>query len=493
MNHKQLYPMMVIVVFAALLTGCATAAEPSKPVPSQPSSEIIVTPTETSTPEIILVQSSAQAEQNARLLLADHLKIQIGKINVIGVEVVEWSDACLGVHRPDIMCAQVITPGYRIQLKANDVTYEVHTNSNGSSTALVETQETTGSILVWKLKGESCQGASFGLTGVQLGCTPQGDVLPYAAPQRGQQLQDAAWTYIAFNADTPVGTVTFNGSGPREATPTEQRRLAEWARMVNDEAAAGKSKTEAGLAIRWTREGGIAGFCDDLAIYRDGTVKVASCKSAVVQITLGDRDLDKIYGWLDGWAKFEAEQKDQAAADSMTERWIFNGVGTQTASTANQQQVLDFLRNLAAEAAQTTTTLPSGSLENAQTALSAFFRLLSERRFSDAVLWYGGSMDVLTGYNPDVPPDRQAVLFDRGCSTNGLVCMPIFKVLKAQAVSKTEFHFTVQFTSADGTVFAQGPCCGEDPTSKPPVTDFEYSVRWQDGRYKVQELPPYVP
>lgn len=43
------------------------------------------------------------------------------------VEVVAWPDACLGVARPDVACAQVITPGERVTLThRSGETYEVH-------------------------------------------------------------------------------------------------------------------------------------------------------------------------------------------------------------------------------------------------------------------------------------------------------------------------------------------------------------------------------
>lgn len=493
MKQKWIRLLAGSLLIAALLAGCASAGETPVPAtqPALPSTDVS-TPETTVTEETAL-QAGAQASENARLLLSERLQIQTDAIRIISAEAVEWSDACLGIHQPDMMCAQVITPGYRIQLEANGQTYEVHTNEDGSNTALVENQETTSAILNWRLEGESCQGAYFTLTSTQTGCQPEGAEIPYVNAARAQQLQDFVWIYLPFTAETPTGKLIFNGSGTRQPSVLEQRHIAEWANLVKDETIIGKIDPETGLILRWRRNGGIAGFCDEVMVYRDGSVTVTSCKSQTVAMQLSTQALDKFYDWLDGWAQFEGEQKDTATADSMTESWTFNGKGLQRASNEDQQQVRDFASQLAETARLSTAQLDSGSLENAQTALVTFFNLLSEGQYDEAAVWYGGDAEILTGYNPDVPVDRLGVLFDRGCNTNGLVCMPVKQVVKTQKISPTEFHFTVQFTAADGSVFSQGPCCGADPASNPPVTEFDYTVLWHDGRYRVQELPPYVP
>lgn len=65
----------------------------------------------------------------ARTDLADRLGIDVGAIAVVSVEAVEWRNACLGAARPDEVCAQVITPGYRVVLRADDSQYVYHTDT----------------------------------------------------------------------------------------------------------------------------------------------------------------------------------------------------------------------------------------------------------------------------------------------------------------------------------------------------------------------------
>jgi len=52
-------------------------------------------------------------------------------------EYVEWPDRCLGVETPGVVCAQVITPGYRIIVRSDETLPEVeyHTDLNGHAVA----------------------------------------------------------------------------------------------------------------------------------------------------------------------------------------------------------------------------------------------------------------------------------------------------------------------------------------------------------------------
>ncbi len=60
--------------------------------------------------------------------LAERLNIPVEKIQLVKQESVEWSDASLGYPEEGMMYAQVITPGFRIVLKAGDKLYEYHSD-----------------------------------------------------------------------------------------------------------------------------------------------------------------------------------------------------------------------------------------------------------------------------------------------------------------------------------------------------------------------------
>ena len=64
--------------------------------------------------------------------LSVHENLPAEEINVISFDPMEWPDSCLGVVEEGIVCAPVITPGYKILLDANGSTFEFHTDFYGS-------------------------------------------------------------------------------------------------------------------------------------------------------------------------------------------------------------------------------------------------------------------------------------------------------------------------------------------------------------------------
>ena len=52
------------------------------------------------------------------------------EISVVSTEEVEWSDSSLGCPQPDTMYAQVITPGYLIELASGGNTYDYHSGTD---------------------------------------------------------------------------------------------------------------------------------------------------------------------------------------------------------------------------------------------------------------------------------------------------------------------------------------------------------------------------
>jgi len=61
--------------------------------------------------------------------LSEHLAIPVEEITLISAKAVDWSDSSLGCPQPGMMYAQVITPGYKISLLANGISYEYHTDT----------------------------------------------------------------------------------------------------------------------------------------------------------------------------------------------------------------------------------------------------------------------------------------------------------------------------------------------------------------------------
>lgn len=63
--------------------------------------------------------------------LATDIGVPEGQIQVISYAQTEWPDSSLGCPKPGMSYLTVITPGYRVLLKAADKQYEYHTNLKG--------------------------------------------------------------------------------------------------------------------------------------------------------------------------------------------------------------------------------------------------------------------------------------------------------------------------------------------------------------------------
>lgn len=246
------------------ISATAVPAEEATPASSEeataePAGEATAQATEEATEEATVEPAGESAEEEVDIQavvtqhLAEQLQVDPSTIEVVSVEEVEWPDACLGVQSPDIMCAQVITPGYLIILEADGEQYEYHTNLNGSSIQVVEKPQANA-----------------------------GDVL-----------------------------------------------------------------------VSWHREGGIAGFCDDLTAYVSGELSASSCRSQLAQ-TLARRqmsaqELAQLQGWIDAYAPFEYTHSDGPVADSMAVNLQFSGAGATPADEAAQQEILRFVESLYTE------------------------------------------------------------------------------------------------------------------------------------------------
>src|SRR5262249_6994360 len=63
------------------------------------------------------------------------LGLPADQVQLVRIEPVQWPDACLGVTRMGVLCAQGVVDGFRIILAANGRQYEFHTNLDGTSIA----------------------------------------------------------------------------------------------------------------------------------------------------------------------------------------------------------------------------------------------------------------------------------------------------------------------------------------------------------------------
>ena len=130
----------------------------------------------------------------------------------------------------------------------------------------------------------------------------------------------------------------------------------------------------------------------------------------------------------------------------------------------------------------------------AQEALVTFFDKLAAGRYGEAVTYYGGGYEMLREWNPNITSNDYPTLWRNGCSINGLNCLATRSVTAGGITSNEEYLFSVDFSTREGERFVLGPCCGVTETEQPPRTFFDIRVvRVEDGRYRVIDLPPYMP
>ncbi len=110
------------------------------------------------------------------------------------------------------------------------------------------------------------------------------------------------------------------------------------------------------LALTWHREGGVAGFCDDLVLDQTGAGVAISCKSGLPQemgrTTLKTEQARQLQAWLASLSSFEVNQTDEATADAMTVRLTFDGQGRATASDTDKQGIEVFAAEVYAQISQ---------------------------------------------------------------------------------------------------------------------------------------------
>lgn len=80
----------------------------------------------------------ARAQEIVFADLESRVDSTAGEITVVSLEAAEWPNSCLGVEKADQVCAEVITPGFKIVLEQLGTQYEYHTDSDGTNFAIVE-------------------------------------------------------------------------------------------------------------------------------------------------------------------------------------------------------------------------------------------------------------------------------------------------------------------------------------------------------------------
>jgi hypothetical protein len=115
---KLRLPLFLFAVLALILVACGPVSTTDPGIPG----------TGDGTPAI----EAPPAVQEAIAVASAQVGVAMDRVQLVDFEQADWPDACLGVAEPNEMCAQVITPGYRVMLQIDGQTYEFRTDQTGT-------------------------------------------------------------------------------------------------------------------------------------------------------------------------------------------------------------------------------------------------------------------------------------------------------------------------------------------------------------------------
>ena len=128
-NYKLI--MVIFILSIVLLVACRpTGAEPGAGATELPVTE---------TPETEIDSDAVTAAAVAHL--ASELGVTEAEVEVVSVEMTEFTDSCLGLGQPNESCLQAITPGWLVMLNAEGQEHEVHTDETGEQVRIAPETE----------------------------------------------------------------------------------------------------------------------------------------------------------------------------------------------------------------------------------------------------------------------------------------------------------------------------------------------------------------
>ena len=257
----------------------------------------------------------------AMTALSQALNLPPGQITVISTEAVDWPDGCLGIQKMGVMCTQMIVPGYKIILEVNSEQYEYHTNMDGSEVVQVNDLAIAGSLEKMVINQLA---ANLGLKESDISVVSSSD--------------------IEF-ADVCLGIVMDNVTCAQVVTPGKIIVLeSEGVQYEYHVSADGTLVQPVTLVLTWTREGGIAGFCDSLTVFLSGEVYGNQCKSqpngamgTFVNLLSAD-ERAQFNTWVNELGQVDLNASDpEGVSDRMSVTLTFQGRGKGTLAKSDEQ------------------------------------------------------------------------------------------------------------------------------------------------------------
>lgn len=109
----------------------------------------------------------------------------------------------------------------------------------------------------------------------------------------------------------------------------------------------------ASLGLVWKREGGIAGFCDTLTVFRSGEVFASKCGSQpegtmnTFATLMTAREIQQFQSWI---SEFEETQLDASDPKGVADRMVVTveafGLGDASPTESEEQELFNFAQDL---------------------------------------------------------------------------------------------------------------------------------------------------
>lgn len=112
---------------------CAPGTKVPSAYPAPNSGDPTTYPAPADAAPVVDQQTRDKAVETVRNMLASQLKIDASTINLVSLEAINWPDSCLEIAKQGEMCAQVVTPGFRMILSVDGDNYTYHTDLTASN------------------------------------------------------------------------------------------------------------------------------------------------------------------------------------------------------------------------------------------------------------------------------------------------------------------------------------------------------------------------
>jgi len=310
--------LFVLIVLATIVTACAPEAAATE-------GPVIEEPTPTHIPVDL-----PPAQRAAINTLMEQLNLSADKITLVSTEAVTWPNGCLGIVRMGVMCTQAEVPGFKIILEANDQKYEFHTNQDGSIVMLAEGAQDSAKIEQVVIKQLA---ANLGLQESDISVVSS-TTIEFNDACLGVAMEDV----MCAQAVTPGHIIVLEANGVQYEYHTN---------------ADGSRIQPATLAMVWKREGGIAGFCDSMTVFRSGEVYANQCKPkaegrmGTFADLLSSSQQKQFMDWMTQFDEAKLDASDPAGvADQMVVTLELFGAGSKQVTKSDQQALFGFAQNL---------------------------------------------------------------------------------------------------------------------------------------------------